>query len=194
MLHYLRRLASVECDFRSWAAAPTVGLVTVPSKLTRSVWVGFLQLDEYDESISVHDKVDWQVSALYEGFLDGALPGEPLVDFALDRYAEIMGLPRAALVGTVARIRSLEYRVSTAPGAPPVPADAVPEVWPVYSSEESKGGAPQARPSFVEQQGKAARGFSGFIVDVVLDNTSEDLELLRVRLPRVESVPFPDPQ
>lgn len=179
--------------FRSWPAGPSVGLVTVPSKLTRSVWVGFLQLDEYGESISVHDEVDWQVSALYEGFLDGALPGEAVVDFELDRYAEVMGLARAALAGTVARIRWLDFSASTALDVSDVAERSLPTVRSIYSTKEPMGRGRQDRQALLVQRGREWRGFGGFVVDVVLDSNSEALEALRVRLPSSHSVPWPEP-
>lgn len=168
--------------------------MTVSSKLTRSVWVGFLQLDEYDESISVYDEVDWQVSALYEGVLDGALPEEPSVDFELDRYAGVMGVARAALSGTVTRIRWLDFSVSAAPDGLPRPVDASPTVRSIYSTKEPMGRGRQDRQTLSVRRGRAWTGFGGFIVDVALGSNSEELESLRVRLPAVASVPWPEPK
>ena len=168
--------------------------MTCPSKLTRSVWVGFLQLDEYDESISVHDGVHWQVSALYEGFLDGALPGEPLIDFELDRYAEVMGLARAALAGTVTRIRWLDFPVQTASDVSHVTEHSLPTVRSIYSTKEPMGRGLQDRQALLVQRGLEWRGSGGFVVDVVLDSDSEELEAIRVRLPDRPSVPWPEPE
>ncbi|WP_344793713.1 hypothetical protein [Frondihabitans peucedani] len=166
--------------------------MAVLSKTTRSVWVGFLQLDEYDESISVHDEVKWQVSALSEGFLDGALPEDAFVDFELDRYADVMGLARAQLAGTVARIRWVQYPVSMAPLPSDASEESLPSVSSVYSTKEPMGRMRQDREALVVQRAKASPGFSGFVVDVVLDRNSEELESLRVRLPVVPGVPWPE--
>lgn len=154
------------------------------------MWVGFLQLNEYDESISVHDEVDWLVSSLSEGFLDGALPEDLLIDFQLDRYAEVLGLVRAPIAGTVARIRWLHYPVPEAPAARPVPGDLLPTVRSVYSTKEPLGRGRQDRQALLVKRGWASPGFGGFVVDVVLDSDSEELETLRVRLPVVASVPW----
>ncbi|WP_148061137.1 hypothetical protein [Frondihabitans sp. PhB188] len=168
--------------------------MTFPLKLTRSVWVGVLQLDEYDESISVHDEVDWQVSALNEGFLDGALPGEPLVDFELDRYAEAMGLARTALTGTVARIRWLDFPVPAALDVSRAAEHSSPTARSIYSTKELMGRGRQDRQALLVQWGREWSGFGGFIVDVVLYSNSEELEALRVRLPNAHSVPWPEPE
>ena len=155
--------------------------------------MGFLQLDEYDETISVHDEVKWQVSALPEAFLDGALPEDAFVDFELDRYADVMGLARAHLAGTVARIRWVQYPVSRAPLPSDAPEELLPTVKSVYSTKEPMGRMRQDREALVVQRGKASPGFGGFVVDVVLDRNSEKLEALRVRLHVVPSVPWPEP-
>lgn len=161
-------------------------------KLTRTVWVGFLQLDEYGESISVHDAVEWRVSALSEGFLDGALRGEPSVDFELDRYADVMGRARAVLTGTVTRIRQLEFAVASASDTPPLIADSTPAVTSIYSTKEAMGRLQQARQARVVQRGQTSPGFSGFVVDVVLDATSEAPESRRLRIPNVQGTPWPE--
>lgn len=164
------------------------------SKLTRSVWVGFLQLDEYDESISVHDKVEWQVSALHEGFLEGALSKTSSVDFELDRYAEVMGNTQAALAGTVTQIHFLDYPVAESMNASAVPADSAPRVRSIYSTHEPMGRGRQERQARLLQRGRGSHGFGGFVVDVALENNSEELESLRVWLPNVPSMPWPDPE
>lgn len=163
------------------ARTTTVSLVTALSKITRSVWVGFLQLDEYDESISVHDEVNWQVSALSEGFLDGALAEAPFVDFELDRYAEVMGLARAPLAGTVARIRWLQYSESAVLPTAPAPGSSLSTVTSVYSTKEPLGCEQQDRQTLLAKRGDASPGVRGFVVDVVLGSNSEELEALRVR-------------
>jgi hypothetical protein len=140
----------------------TVSLVTALSKITRSVWVGFLQLDEYADSISVHDEVNWQVAALSENNLDGALGETPFAGFELAPYAEVMGLARAPLAGTVARIRWLQYPESAVPPTAPAPGNSLSTVTSVYSTKEPLGREQQDRQTLLTKRGKASPNVRGF--------------------------------
>jgi hypothetical protein len=78
----------------------------------------------------------------------------------------------------------------------PLPSDAseesLPSVRSVYSTKEPMGRGRQDREALVVQRAKASPGFGGFVVDVVLDRNSEELEALRVRLLVVPGVPWPE--
>jgi hypothetical protein len=73
------------------------------------------------------------------------------------------------------------------------PEDSLPSVKSVYSTKEPMGRMRQDREALVIQRGKASHSFGGFVVDVVLDRNSEELEALRVGLPVVPSAPWPEP-
>jgi hypothetical protein len=90
-------------------------------------------------------------------WLVGALPvGAPFdtlaVDYELDRYAGVLGLTTVRLVGVVVEIRAVAR------------ADPAAESEPLVTTRDA-----------------ATSENAGFVVDLVLEKTSTDLEALRLR-------------
>jgi hypothetical protein len=138
-----------------------------------SVWVGFLQLDEYGESVSVHDDVAWDVSNLPEGFLRAVGPSTATVDYELDRYAGVLGVQQVALRGRVAEIRAASQTRLGGLESGGAPILLLAMTGSLYSTKETMLLARQQIRTALATGAQFSEGVTGFIVDVILDHASE---------------------
>lgn len=104
-----------------------------------TVFVGYLQLAEYGETISVHDRVEWQVSRFPSSDFDRRISAA----FHLDRYAGALGVPTVALAGVVTAIDEVlrgdgapEPRYTTGPVAADCTLGFVVQVSPAAATAE----------------------------------------------------------
>lgn len=132
-----------------------------------SVWVGWLQLDEYDESISVHDPVDWEVRALAWGDGDDRLRDQVRATYELDRYAGVMGDPLFPLAGRVAALHAVVPGPSSNDGGGLV--ERVTTSGPLLSTDDLLRPGRNEIPSILSGRGHARPDVWGFVVDVDVD-------------------------